>query len=580
MRRTLVTAAFLLTACSGPSTTDDTDTDRVETDDTDTDTTTQTTLIDTAWPPGDVGSLEIVHHVNTGATGVFGVFAKSAPNYVNMAQCAVSGGTCITGIPTDEDDWEDLDPDTELLREDVHTRFVGYDITFGPYTMTYKEDKENGFGHYVSDVSEEELVEGWIGANWGGGQWGDYHSDADLNVSRPIDLTAPRKGSNVFVTNGQMLPIEWVPTGQGIVTLTVATRFDLYREFHLEDDGYYDLDIDDLGILDDTTSLTLTLTRWDRNSIHFQGNVVEMVASSDVWFTADYANIGPRDYLYAADGCDEARGLPAIGSGGYWGRLDFKTDTFQPLTCLVSGSPTANARGKDALVRVEVPPKSVLNLDYNTLSESASVYLLTDCTNGNSCVKGSDIDQTPNIHEFTNYFNSTEDPQELYIGLDTTGVDASGQPTPGDTVWTLDTDIESLRDPEMFDTCLEALGKPQTLSTGGYFEEFVAYTDDLNPGVGGCTHTSLNGADAIMPFSLAPKQTFTVNVSSATGDVAVYVLTSCTDVFSCVAGADAGFSQTEQLVLVNQGKAVSNLYLVVDSKGVGLRPFVMGVSIQ
>ncbi|MCB9684915.1 MAG: hypothetical protein H6738_15645 [Alphaproteobacteria bacterium] len=578
MLRTLVPALLLAVGCSGPST-EETDTSSVDTD-TDTQVTgPTTTLIDTAWPPGDLGSLNIIHHVNTGNVGVFGVFAKSAPNYVNLAQCAVSGNTCVTGIPGDEDDWEDQDPDTDIQREDIHTRFMGYEITFGPYTMRYQEDRRNGFGYYASNVSREELPEGWIGASWGG-QWSDYSSDADLDVSRPIDLVAPRPGSNTFITNGQFLPVEWVPTGKGIVTLTVGTRFDLYRVFHLEDDGYYDLDIDALGILDDTEELTLTLTRWDRSSVNFEGNVVEMVAASDVWFTVDYANIGPRERLYAADQCDEARGLPSVTPGGWWGRLDFMTDNLRPTTCLTSGSPLAKAWGKDALLRVEVPPKSVLNLDYNTLSESASLYVLTDCSTANSCVKGSDIDQNPNIHEFTNYFNSTEDPEELFIGLDTTGVDASNQPTPGDTVWTLDVTVETLRDPLMFDTCLDALGQPQTLSSGGYFEEFVAYTDNLNPGNGGCTHTSLNGADALMPFSLGPGQTFTVNVTSPGGDVGVYVLSNCNDVFSCVGGADAGTNQTEQLVLVNQGKATANLYLVVDSKGPGLRPFVMGVSIQ
>ena len=102
MLRHLVPALLLAVGCSGSST-EETDTSAADTDTDTVITEPGTTLIDTAWPPGDLGSLNIIHHVNTRKTGVFGVFAKSAPNYVNMAQCAVTGNTCMTGIPSDED---------------------------------------------------------------------------------------------------------------------------------------------------------------------------------------------------------------------------------------------------------------------------------------------------------------------------------------------------------------------------------------------------------------------------------------------------------------------------------------------
>lgn len=571
--------AFALSAVPGCTSDATTETDTDVVTETDTDTTTETTLIDSAWPPGDIGNLQIAHHVATGRTQVYGLFAKSAPAFVNLAQCAVAETVCVGGFANDEDDWELVDPNVEIDREVVETRFAGFEVRFGTYQLAYREDREYGFGFYSADVTSEDLVQGWVGASWDG-QWGHYTSNDDLFVSRPIELQTPRPGAHVFLTNGEFLPIEWVPTGTGTVTLTVSARLGDVRMYHLEDDGYFELDVDDLQIPDDTEDLSMSLMRWDTQSVNFQGNVMQLVASSDVQFTADYANIGPREPLFAADRCDEARGLPSVSDGGYWGRLDFKSPDLNPTSCLLPGSPDANALGKDALVRVEVPSKTMLNVDYNTFTESAAVYILSDCSQASSCLAGSDIDRSPNVHEVTNWFNDSEDPKEVYVGLDCTGLDLSNFPTPCDTVWTLDLTLQTLSDPEMFDECLDARGAQQTLATGGYLEEFVAYTDGLNPGVGGCTGTSMTGADAIMPFALDPGQTISANVTSNDGDVGVYVLSNCNDAFSCVAGSDTSSNATENVVYVNQTLGRQDLFLVVDSKGPGLRPFAMGVSIQ
>jgi hypothetical protein len=566
-----------LAACSGD--------DETPTVDTHTATTTEesgTTLLDSSWPVGDLGNLHLAHHVNSGRTEVMGLFIDSSAGYLNMAQCTLFDTIpCIGGLPGEED-FEDVDRDQEVDPDVVDTRFLGFEIEFGPYVLPYTENARTGMGYYALDATALGFQTGKMGAKWGG-QWEPRRSRDDLVVSEPIELLSPRPGGNIFAVSGTRLPIEWVPTGQGEVTLTVADRFTTYRFFHLKDDGYFELDVDTLGLTGNLEDLTLTLTRWDIAEVQWTGHYVRMVSSSDVFFTMDLANVGARDPLYVVDSCTEASGMPPLVSGDYWGRLDGFGNDLDPSSlgfpnCL---SETYNwyatARGRDGLVRVELPPKSILNLEYTHFSESASVYLVTNCSQSASCEAGIDADISPGAPEVLSAFNATDQLERYYLV-----VDSSDDLDNAAEVFTLDVTIEALLDPEMFDYCIDSENATPTLTTAGYYEEFVAYTGDLNPGLGGCTASSLPGPEAMMPFTLNPGQTITAVLDMPEADGALYVLEGC-DAFSCVAGSDLQHGPTfgpEQIVLTNTGAVAADLHLVVDSHEDGLRPFVLGVSFQ
>ncbi len=129
----------------------------------------------------------------------------------------------------------------------------------------------------------------------------------------------------------------------------------------------------------------------------------------------------------------------------------------------------------------------------------------------------------------------------------------------------------------MVDTCAEAEPAYSTFP-GSYYAEFTAFTDDLNPGLGGCTARSTPGPESMMPIDVGPGQTLTVNVEMAGADPSIYLLYNCNDAFSCPVGADLSQGPMESLAYQNTSSSVERLYIVVDSQ-TGLQPYFMGIDI-
>lgn len=536
--------------------------------------------IDTGWPPGDIANIHVAYHANTGQTGVYAAFTQSSPGYVNMAECAIRGSLCIPDFASELDEYEDLDTDQEIDQETTVTRFAGFDITVGPYTLPYREDPDTKFGYYFLEASGQELPEGWIGASWGG-QWPEYTSTEDLFVLPPIEIIQPALDAQIVFTNGQTVPLEWVPTGEGIVTLTVFTRFTLTRMYKVEDDGYFALDADSLGLAGDTEDLTFVFTRWTQNQIIEKGNVVNFVSSSDAMFTGEYIQIGARTQVSPADECPQAQGSLALETGNWWGYLGggINNDLDPNNGCLFGGvNFEVDARGNDALFRIDVPGHYAVSVDYNLFDESASVYFLNDCDNVNSCFVGNDTSADPNVHEFLSFFNPEDPesaPRSIYLVIDASD--------PGDSIFTLDITNEELRTPTMYDSCEEAQAPPpadEVISAGNYYANFTSYTDDLNPGTGGCTGTSLPGNDSMTAITLQSGEVLTVSVDMADGDPGLYLLYNCQDEFSCPAGADVGGEgDPETITYTNASAGSENLYIVVDSK-TGISPYFLSVTIN
>ncbi|MEQ1566478.1 MAG: hypothetical protein ABMA64_12625 [Myxococcota bacterium] len=565
----LLFAAAVLPACSGQ--------DPVPDSGTSTDTEPPV-FVDTGWPAGDVGNFHVAYNVNNETTTVYGLAAVAPPNYLNLAQCAIAGTTCFGGFPGDEDTSIDFDPDQDLDRDTTITRFLGFEITVGPYTLQYREDAETdqGFGYYQADGTELGLSEGWIGETWAG-QWPEYASTEDLFVPPPIELISPRPGGFLQFTNGSTAVIEWVPTGVGDVTLVVAPKFGDAKLYWLHDDGYFALPADDLGLTGDIEDLTFILSRWSVNEFDRFGHAIRVQATSDASFSGQLLNIGGRDELELADGCDQSVGSPALTAGQYWGILrTTMSNSLDPNNGCLGTSFYSAAAGPDGFIRLEVEPHHNISVDYNLYTQSASVYLVEDCSDANTCFAGSDLYPDPNIHEFVSYFNQTDETKVIYLVLDVTD---AGVP---DSVFTVDVTDEFLDAPPMYDECLDAEAAasevpPDLLEPGNYYADFVAYTPDLNPGAGGCTGTSLGGPESIAPLEIPPGATLSVSVSMTDGDPGIYLLYNCVDAFSCAAGADLSATGLENLVHKNYGAYPERVYLVVDSKA-GLGPYFLSIS--
>jgi len=569
--RLAILGALALAGCTGSNGSDDT-----------TPTTTTTTgggpvFTDTGWPPGDVGAFQIYHDDVKGKTGVFAVATAAATNVANPAECAAMQNTCYPRFDgMDDDTFTTFDPDYTLDRTANTTRYLGYTITIGPYSLDYKEDPKTGFGYYSTDVSAQKYKPGWDSVTWGG-QWPEYKGSkkGDLYAVEPLQLLTPADSQFVFTDNSTQV-IEWVPTGEGVMTLAVIPKFGDGTFYRLHDDGYFELPANDLGLTtNEVNDLTLKLTRWyPIEDSHF-GEIADYLSTSEITFQGELVNIGDREKVKEPNRCAEAQGSLPLEAGSYWGSNLGYTNELDPQRKFVDGcladaiiNPYADSKGNESIARLEVGPHHQIGVSYNMPDLSAAVYFVTDCNNKNTCFNGSDLDSTANVPEYISYFNPDQDTKTIYLVLDST--DNKGP----DSLWTLDLTDTELGPPPMEDAC-SAAEAASPASPGAYYTDFVgSYTGDLNPGTGGCTGSSVPGPEAIMTIDIPPYGTLNASVNMPGGDPALYLLYDCTQAFTCAAGSDASLDATEAVVHQNTSLYPQRVYLVVDSK-TGLLPFFL-----
>ncbi len=112
------------------------------------------------------------------------------------------------------------------------------------------------------------------------------------------------------------------------------------------------------------------------------------------------------------------------------------------------------------------------------------------------------------------------------------------------------------------DTCGDAT--PVTAS-GTFAGVTGVFAGDYDLTSSGCTTYSTAGPDAVYAVTLAPGQTLDATVTpDSSFDVALYVLTDCSMLTSCVDGADFGLSGDPESVSYTATGA-ETVYLVVDA---------------
>lgn len=559
--------ALLLAACTpGPSGPPGDDSDPPPQD-----TEPPTTL-----PTGDMGSLVLVRKQLPGGERrvvLHGLFVDEHPGWLNAATCAITGSPCISALPHEEDDWLDLDEGRVFQPEHSEFRYLGLDVALGEWRAHYVNGPD--FPFYFANITEdygEGRQRGWFGARLGG-QWGSYEGDRDLYVSGDLDLIRPRPFTHHRVHDGQRLKIEWRPEGTGPVLLKikeVGIGAKLKRLYLLEDDGYFELPVDDLGLGTLERRLAFTLTRWDLATVQAGPHTLDLAATSEVSWTADYLHVGGREELRVSDTCEVARTAPALEPGRYWGELadrGFDDDLWNTWTC-TNG---ANSYAEDGMIRVELAPRELLTVSYHLPDGDAAIYLVTDCFDAATCVAGSN-DTWYYDPEHLTWFNDTDTLQVLYLVLD------AAWSSPG--LFHLDVDIQPLDPPEMYDTCAEAQQQSAPLARGAYFAESFPFANHIDPTPAGCTGTSLPGPDSLTRVQLRPGETLVAHIDMPGSDPALYLLFNCNNGLSCPAGADVSMGPEETLIYTNPSGATENLYLVVDTKGGRLQPYFLTLDIR
>jgi hypothetical protein len=563
---------LLISACGGTTTDEG---PKVGTTDTDTDTTTDTDpTTDTDAPEyfdQDLGSLMLVRRNNglNNASFLYGLFVDEHPGFQNLAECAVDRSVCIDQLPVDEDTY--VEPNMDLLFDPQFSeyRYVGLTVSLGGYEANYFNGQVSYYYADLTDQTGGNPISGPLGAEFGV-EWGDYKGSDDIMVSNDIELQYPRPGSKVSFHDGENVLIEWVPNNEGEIYLTVKAGINFYRMYLLEDDGYFELNVDDLGFGSDGYDVEFKLSRWNRGQVEHQGHTLDLVATSEVTFSGEYFYVGGRTEIELANTCGEATTAPVTLSGQYWGRLKNWgfTDAIDPTT-----NPSCTgffARGEEGLFHIQLEPLQNLTAEYILLDDDASIYLLEDCTDVQTCLTGADL-TLEGAAEFLSYFNDSDEVVDLYLVVDgylsTNGV------------FYADLTIDQVLEPDMYNQCPDAMQQPTPTGPGTYFTSYLPYTNQLDPGAGGCTNSSQVGPDSMTQVQVDAGQTLTVNINMTNGDPAIYLLYNCTNALSCAVGSDASVGQQEMLAYTNNSGVSELVYLVIDSKTT-LRPYFLTIDIQ
>ncbi|MEN0061833.1 MAG: hypothetical protein AAGA48_06750 [Myxococcota bacterium] len=527
--------------------------------------------LDTGWSPGDFGAFMFWRNMNNGSAGAAAVAVQTTPGFVNLPQCLTDPNrdtTCLPQLPKAEGTFIDFDPDARVNLELLRTRYLGPEVNFGALSIPFSQDEDTQAVFYRDPgTAQAGTFSGQqVGVAWENGFWPDYVSPDLLNISPPIEIISPAAGSFTRFTNDEQFIIEWVPTGESIITLEATSRFGFSRIFRLKDDGLFALDVDSLPWTSLVQDVEFSLKRWNRSEFRRFGHVVDVTAMSEVNFSGQFLNVGAREQLSPANTCQPAEGLLSLPEGGWW-------STFDGLS---NGVSICGAGGADAIYRVDMPPRSLMTVEYTAYGEDGVLGLSTTCpTTANACEDFSDVfnaNTMPiglNQPEFVEYFNISDRTESVYVLADTRG---GGEPN----FYTMDVVIDVLGAPTMFNTCGD-VQPGNSLQPGVYFVQFTAYSNDLNPGGGGCTNAAAPGGESLVPITVPSGATLTVGIDMPDGDPSIYLLSNCNDAFQCEAGSDNSLANEETLSYTNSGPD-QDLFLVIDTK-TGQQPYFLSVNI-
>lgn len=284
----------------------------------------------------------------------------------------------------------------------------------------------------------------------------------------------------------------------------------------------------------------------------------------------DYTTVAPGDYFLIVDGFggqggdysltvnvsaapipnDTCMGAVDVTAGGVFsGDTTNAMGDYTPITSGLGGCTGFTAASRDVTYSVNLQAGERLQASLAATWDS-SLYLVTDCADTqNSCVAGQD-NGNPEEVDFTAMNAGT-----YFIIVD--GFASARGPF----------DLSVTISPPVLggDICEQAVMIP---AGGGSFQsDTTGLMNDYDPPTS-CTGFSAAGADQAYSIALAEGDIVEVSSDFAMGiDGAIYAVTDCNNIMSCVAGADDAAStamgQTENMRFVAQSS--TNHFVIVDS---------------
>jgi hypothetical protein len=273
-----------------------------------------------------------------------------------------------------------------------------------------------------------------------------------------------------------------------------------------------------------------------------------------------------RTALTDADTCADAGLLAALGSGSWaGGDLTLGTDALDPG---VGGCTSDAMPGPDAMLPVHLEDGELISIRATGVD---ALYTVTDCLDAATCTDASTL-WASEPHLLVG--NQTGAPWDGFVVGDNATLGAP---------WTLDV---VLANDEAFapeDTCAAAASlSPWGTGSWHGLGDLGGFTDTLDPGAGGCTGFSASGQEGILPVVLADGETLSAVANQLGGDGALYLLSDCSDVLSCVAGDDqigGSGDWPEALTYTNTSGASETRWLVLDGF-LATGPFYLSLDIQ
>ena len=245
---------------------------------------------------------------------VAAVFVEADRGWDNLAQCLARPGTyCAQDIPTNVGEWVPIDAFREEIPQSLRTRFVGEQISLGPFQADFLEDQETGVGYYYRDIGTPQNVGDALSIDIPGEEWTPFSLDDALAMPTPMVVTSPDPLAKHYFHDARPVELRWQPGDSGDVYLAVVTN-SASRLYRLEDNGAFDLYLEDLGLFD-FEAVTLSLGRWSEATLNTPSGSITARVQSDQYLYGFHREVGDRTELIPPDRCDEARASSPLESG-------------------------------------------------------------------------------------------------------------------------------------------------------------------------------------------------------------------------------------------------------------------------
>ena len=198
----------------------------------------------------------------------------------------------------------------------------------------------------------------------------------DVTVLFPSDISADVPQ----VQRGDWLPVAWISSGPGDTHIEVFANTELEPGFEfsqgilgVEDVGFVDIEVDDLGIQLPLTRFFVEVQRNLFDNIDVNGANVSVHTQRVEFIVVEYLDPTGRTELARhtlAEDCSDAVATLPVGEGEFFGNLkDFTND----LEVDVDGS---SLPGADGVVRLELAAGETLEVDYDLATSFPGLYLL------------------------------------------------------------------------------------------------------------------------------------------------------------------------------------------------------------